>query len=356
MRIRDFIRRTAVGAGALGVVLSLTGAVLEQLAREQALHRYRVPGRLVDVGGGRRIQIDCRGAGSPTVVLESGLDNYGSLSWAAVHDAIATRNRVCAYSRAGIMWSDPVAAPFDSRRVASDLHAALLGAGEHSPWVLVGHSLGGPYITTFTQQYPDEVAGLVFVDATHPDQFTRYEAAVGKSIQPTATLARVGAAAAWTGLLRLLPTAPQSASWPIVLTSVAPAFLPTSLDELADELDALDSTLARAGAGRALGDRPVVVLSAGRVQSAEQLALSGLSADKGAPLLAAHLALAAYMATWSSRARLEVVRDASHYIQFDRPDAVVSAVTEVTGYLAGHAAGDRCRRFRGVGRWLHADR
>ena len=51
--------------------------------------------------------------GSPTVVLESGLDTYGSLAWASVHDSIAATTRVCAYSRAGIMWSDPASGPLE---------------------------------------------------------------------------------------------------------------------------------------------------------------------------------------------------------------------------------------------------
>ena len=56
--------------------------------------------------GGRKIQMDCRGIGSPTVVLQSGLDALGSLSWAAVHDEIVKTSRVCAYSRSRILWSD----------------------------------------------------------------------------------------------------------------------------------------------------------------------------------------------------------------------------------------------------------
>ena len=142
-----WLKRIALGVAALGAIAVLSGAIYEELMRRRTLAAFPVPGRLVDVGGGRRIQIDCRGAGSPTVVLESGLDHLGSLSWVAVHDSISTTTRVCAYSRAGIMWSDPSDAPFDLASVARDLHAALRAAGERAPYVLVGHSIGGPYVT-----------------------------------------------------------------------------------------------------------------------------------------------------------------------------------------------------------------
>jgi pimeloyl-ACP methyl ester carboxylesterase len=148
--MKRWAKRIGIGIGALVVVAILVGAVSEALMRARVARQYPAAGRLVETGGGRRIQLDCRGSGSPTVVLESGLDTYGSLSWALVHDSIATTSRTCAYSRAGVMWSDAAAGAFDSKTVAEDLHAALTKAGEPAPFVIVGHSLGGPYALIFT--------------------------------------------------------------------------------------------------------------------------------------------------------------------------------------------------------------
>jgi pimeloyl-ACP methyl ester carboxylesterase len=164
----------------------VSGASFEAIMRSRAETHYPAPGRLVDIGG-RRLQMDCRGSGAPTVVLESGLDNLGSRCWAAVHDSIARTTRVCAYGRAGVMWSDRAPAPFDARRVAQDLHAVLIARGETAPWVMVGHSLGGPYVMLFTSRYNEEVAGLVFVDASHPAQLAHFREALGKSMQPATT-------------------------------------------------------------------------------------------------------------------------------------------------------------------------
>jgi pimeloyl-ACP methyl ester carboxylesterase len=324
-----WLRRIALYAGAVAAIAILCGATYEGAMRRRVMRVVKVPGRLVDVGGGRRIQIDCRGSGSPTVVLESGLDAYGSLSWAAVHDSIATTSRVCAYSRAGIMWSDAATNSFTSEGVARDLHAALIGAGEVAPWVVVGHSLGGPYILTFTKLYSAEVVGLVFVDATHPHQFARFRVVAEKSLQPTEGAVALGDALSWTGLVRLLPVGGTPASWPIEVGRVAPAFLPTSIHPLRREIGGISETLKSAGAATALGDRPLVVLTAGRAQSPDALQSMGLTAEQGVRLAAVSRALHDDQTTWSSRGRQEIVEDASHYIQFDRPDVVIRAVRDV---------------------------
>jgi pimeloyl-ACP methyl ester carboxylesterase len=324
-----WLKRIAVGVAALGAIALLSGASYEQLMRRRAQQANPVPGRLVDIGRGRRIQIDCRGAGSPTVVLESGLDNFGSLSWAAVHDSIATTTRVCAYSRAGVMWSDASNAPFDMSSMASDLHEALAAAGESAPLVLVGHSIGGPYVMAFTHAYPSLVEGLVFVDASHPDQFPRFQAITGKWLAPSPTLVKTGAALAWTGFVRVFPAGDAPASWPAVVRQVPASFLPMSVAALARETEAVPATLAAADTMRQLGDRPLVVLTAGMEQPKEALRAMGITREQGIRLREAARSMHDEQTTWSRHGRHELVPGATHYIQFDRPDVVVRAVREV---------------------------
>ena len=324
-----WLKRVAVGLGVLVAIALLSGASYEQLMRRHSREAHPVPGRLVDVGGGRRMQIDCRGAGSPTVVLESGLDHLGSLSWATVHDSIAATTRVCAYSRAGIMWSDASDAPFDLTALARDLHGALAAAGERAPYVMVGHSIGGPYVMGFTHAYPSEVKGLVLVDASHPDQFARFHEIAGKSLVPPPGEVELGAALAWTGLVRLLPVGASPASWPVETARVAPAFLPLSVVGLANETEAVPATLAAAQGMRRLGDRPVVVLTAGREYPPAELHLMGLTREQGVRLRAAARALHDDQTSWTRHGRHELVPDATHYIQFDRPDVVIRATREV---------------------------
>ena len=336
--MKRWSKRIAVGVGALLVLAIVFGSVAEAVMRARAGREYPAPGRLVDIAG-RRIQLDCRGSGSPTVVLESGLDNLGSLSWALVHDSIATTSRTCAYSRAGIMWSDAAPGPFDSKHVSEDLHAALAKAGERAPFVLVGHSLGGPYALLFTGLYPSEVAGLVFVDASHPDQLDRLRKATGKSMEPPTGMLSAVAALSWTGIIRLVPDG-ASPKLPPAAVAAAGAYTSTSLGPTLDELKALAATFQAAGQYRQLGARPLVVLTAMAPMSDDVLKSAGLTRDQGDRMRVAWKGLHDDEATWSTHSRHELVPDATHYIQLDRPDVVIKAVREVVAAVRNGAVTD----------------
>jgi pimeloyl-ACP methyl ester carboxylesterase len=131
--------------------------------------------RLVDVDG-RTQAIDCRGSGSPTVVLDGGLGVYSG-TWAGVMDALSGESfRVCRYDRPGLGESEAGEKPRTSERFVDELRALLETAGEAAPYVLVGHSLGGLNVQLFARSHPDDVVGAVFVDAVHPDLDARIEA------------------------------------------------------------------------------------------------------------------------------------------------------------------------------------
>jgi pimeloyl-ACP methyl ester carboxylesterase len=316
---RSRIRRIGLATAVLLAAAAIAGFAYETAARRSALRTFPPAGRRVDVGG-RHIQIDCRGAGSPTVVLEAGLDRYGSLGWEPVHDSLAQTTRTCAYSRAGILWSDPAPGPFDSRRASRDLHSALVRAGERPPWVLAGHSLGGPYAVTFTALYPRETAGLVLVDATHPDARHRMRKATGAGPSlprraGTAVILAAGPALARLGIARLAPRAEVPDGWSARMGAAYEAFHPASGAAFLAEARAMDESLRTAGRARQLGARPLVVLTAD----------AGTRPPREA---AAWHRLQVEMAAWSSRGRQETV-DASHYIHMNRPDVVIRAVREV---------------------------
>jgi pimeloyl-ACP methyl ester carboxylesterase len=141
---------------------------------------------LVDIGNGRHLYLECLGTGSPTVVLEAGYRASGRY-WTEdllhpqapqtmVLPGVATFTHVCAYDRPGtlaapdgeelqISRSDPTAQPRTAPDAVADLHALLHAAGVPGPYVLAGHSLGGLMVRLYASTYPDEVAGLVLVDA-----------------------------------------------------------------------------------------------------------------------------------------------------------------------------------------------
>lgn len=319
--------RIVLAITACAALAAVAGAGSEAMVRARVARELPAPGQLVDIGG-RRIQLDCRGTGTPTVVLESGLDALGSLSWSAVQDSIATTTRVCAYARAGILWSDSAAAPFNTIGAASDLHAALKRAGEEAPFVLVGHSIGGLYIVKYTELYGADIAGLVLVDSSHPDQVERLERATGASMTLATGVMSLGARIAWTGILRFanLDGAPPSA--PRAVHQAVAAYMPISLPALVSEAKALPATFATLQRPR-LGARPLIVLTAMAEMSAEELQAMSMTSEQGRQKLAAWITLQDEITGWSTNSRHELVRDSSHYIQFDRPDVVVRAVREV---------------------------
>jgi pimeloyl-ACP methyl ester carboxylesterase len=323
-----WIKRIALIIGGLIVAAVLVGAGYEQIMRWRAAREFPVQGRLLDIGG-RHMQIDCRGNGTPTVVFEAGLDTMGSLSWSAVQDPVAATTRACAYSRAGVMWSEPRAGKFEPDNVARDLHALLLAAGEHAPFVMVGHSLGGPYIMNFTRLYPQDVVGLVFVDASHPDQIDRMAKAAGKKMEAGEGMLKAANALSWTGIPRLVETHTANPTFPAKAKLAEDAYFSRSLSSAILELDSLSATLSDAGQLRQLGDRPIVVLTATKPYPAAMLKAIQMTPEQGQRVQAAWKEMHDEEASWSHHSRHELVPDATHYIQFDRPDIVIVAVKEV---------------------------
>ena len=140
---------------------------------------------LVDIGGDRKMYLECQGKGSPTVVLVSGfrgahddwthvIDSGGEPkpSGSAVFPEVSKFSRVCAYDRPGttrfdgtLSPSTTVKQPTTAQEGAADLHALLRAAKQKGPYILVAHSWGGLIVRQYASTYPEEVSGLVLLDA-----------------------------------------------------------------------------------------------------------------------------------------------------------------------------------------------
>ena len=158
-------------------------------------------GEMVDIGG-RRLRMVCEGpaAAGPTVILESGAFGIAA-DWAVVQDRLAALGmRSCAYDRAGMGYSDPAPGPRDGIAAAEDLEKLLAAAHVPAPYILVGHSMAGLRVRLFAVRHPDEVAGVVLVDATTPEA-TQSETAQG-FIRPFVVISRLAGLGASIGLLK----------------------------------------------------------------------------------------------------------------------------------------------------------
>ena len=136
---------------------------------------YDARGRLVDLDG-RSMYLDCRGAGSPTVILETGFGG-GADGWGYILDGVAAFTRVCAWDRPGIGRS-AARGLHSGGEAEADLRAALEKAGEQGPFIVVAHSLGGVYARLFAATGPpngrtatehDAVLAFVMLDTYEPD-------------------------------------------------------------------------------------------------------------------------------------------------------------------------------------------
>lgn len=334
LSIKKWAKRVAISICILIIALVSIGVFYEQSARSRAAKDFPAPGRLVDIGG-RQIHLNCEGEGTPIVVLEAGADTSGSPLWQPVQEQVARFTRVCSYDRAGIMWSDPAKGPRNSIAIAEDLHKVLRAANEKPPYVMVGASMGGPYVMTFTKYYGKEVAGMVLVDASHPEMTARLAEATGvPASDPIPFAFRALAAAAWTGLPRLVLPDAEIPELPSQTAKAITAYQPTSLKAAFAEAAVFEDSLSEAGTFRTLGNLPLAVLSRGKPWSAfseAERTASGLTQEQFNRAEAAWASMQAEEAGWSSNSTHQVLTDSSHVMQLERPDAVIAAIKDVVG-------------------------
>jgi pimeloyl-ACP methyl ester carboxylesterase len=133
----------------------------------------------VEIGKGRKMYLECRGSGRPTVILESGYRNDAEIwstslqpGMSTVFPQVANFTRVCAYDRAGTFLdadhlgrSTPVPMPRTAHDMVSDLHALLQAAHVTGPYVFAAHSFGGIFARLYASSYPNDVVGMVLIDA-----------------------------------------------------------------------------------------------------------------------------------------------------------------------------------------------
>ncbi|MGB6985290.1 MAG: alpha/beta hydrolase [Candidatus Aquilonibacter sp.] len=329
-----------------GVALAAT--VLTQADVSPYLHAQR----LVDIGG-RRLNIYCTGHGSPAVVLDAGAGD-STFTWRKVQPAISRFTRVCSYDRAGLGFSDGSPVPRDANAAVTDLHALLHRAGVAPPYVLVGHSEAGFYEPLYADRYPREVAGMVLVDPSFPNDEQAfdavsptaarmdasvagiyhlcYEAALhGKLAQGSAAYAPCGFPPHWQAIVKA--QCAQNGPAFCLLAHVQlehilqPAFWLDSGSEITSELtsDGGQNSAEILAAQRSYGALPLIVLTAANdngdpspMPPREMEAVQRVS-EEGHDRLA-HL---------SSIGINFIVYHTGHDIQREHPSAVISAIAEV---------------------------
>jgi len=329
-------------AGWVLVLLALAGGCYQSFENYIVPKRYPLPGRMVDVGG-TKLRIDCMGTASPTVVIDGGIGT-ATMGWTIVQREVASFARVCVYDRAGYFASDTASGPRTSKQMARELHTLLLNAGEHGPFVLVGHSFGAFTARVYHGLYPAEVAGVVMVDGSQEDG-----TATLKSLLPAHRVHMLEAEqrlllgseplAARIGLLRFI-TEPSGtpSDWklfPVGMKEQAAAWMwRTPFDDVeAQEFERFDESGEQARRSGTLGSLPLVVVTA------RQPWLGPPVTQEDVP------AVLAFQQVWindlqmrlvhlSTNGRQVIAEKSNHGIQFLEPEIVVGAVRDVVQAVA----------------------
>ena len=324
-RLWKWTRRVLLGVVGLIVFVLLAGVIYQFVATKIDAYRwYPPPSEMVEVGGSS-MHLHCTGeeGRAPTVIMDSGLGGT-VLDWQLVQPELAKSMRVCTYDRAGMGWSDPGPQPRTSQHIVKELHTLLGNAGVTGPYVLVGHSFGGTNVQVYASQYPDEVAGMVLVDSALEDEKA---VALTQSHQPSPLLMKIYATIGLTRLPYTLGgetfglTSPELEDEQAAISSHR-----KHIFAVADETSSLEESFDENRADpMSLGDKPLMVLTAGSVQ----LKGTGLSQEQMNLIDKLHSESQAALARRSENAKQIIVEDSGHYIHVEQPGLVTDAIRQV---------------------------
>jgi pimeloyl-ACP methyl ester carboxylesterase len=256
----------------------------------------------VDVGG-RHLYLESTGAGSQTVIFECGMGCRAE-SLANLAAEVQQFTRTVIYDRAGLGQSDPAPTPRTSQDVVDDLWRLLQQAQIDGPYLLVGHSFAGLHLRLFVHQHPQAVAGLVLLDASHPDQ--------------------------WRRDLQLLPS--PTPSEPIALTRARNMLMAEWNDPFQNEegMDIAASAEQVQATGH-FGQLPLVVITAGLDEWEE-----GFPPEVARTLEQNWQAMQKELAALSHNSKHIIATESDHSIQDCQPELVVNVIRQLVQQIREH--------------------
>ncbi|HFU74783.1 MAG TPA: alpha/beta hydrolase [Arcobacter sp.] len=288
------------------IFLIIVGFIYEQVSRLNIEEKFPPIGKKVNIDG-HSLHYVKKGLGVGSVIFEAGLDPSGTLSWSKVQDEVAPYTSTLSYDRAGLSWSERGQNPKTADSIATELHTLLEKTNMPKPYILVGHSFGCLTLRSFVKKYPEEVAGIVFVDGSHPKQNEKYE-------QKSFTIPRwlVGLANN-IGLVRLFSsqnTYPNTSKADAINIKMQ-GMIFKGIDTIVEEMNSFDTVAKEVEAIDSFEDIPLTVISA--VSDDDKIWVD-LQKD---------------LLNLSTNAKHVMTQESGHYIQLEKPELVVEEIKKI---------------------------
>ena len=313
--------------GAL-VGISLVGFAYQLTMEQRDRVAYPAPGEIYQVGG-IDLHLDCRGQGTPTIILEAGLMS-GSSSWMLVHDELAAVTRTCAYDRPGMDWSEPINRVADAEEVSERLYDLLVEAKIEGPKVLLGMSAGGVYVREYYKNHTDDIVGMVFVDSSHEQQGNRLpDVGDGGFFDAVLISCRLMQP---IGLIRIFNVLDQfiegfELDEPTKNALLANMNQSHSCASIYWESESIEGEVRDEAPSNSLGDLPLVVLSQGEEPKASTQI--GATLEQAIAERKVWDELQQELLGLSSNGERYVALESGHVIQFNQPELVIEKVSEL---------------------------
>ncbi|WP_147534337.1 alpha/beta hydrolase [Bacillus marasmi] len=316
------------GLLALCLMLTLTGILYESISSYIGVKNNLAPGKLIDAGE-FKLHLHQQGEGGPTIILEGG-SAASSASWGEIPKELSKTATVITYDRGGYAWSDKAKTERTGENIVKELYTVLKKENIEGPYILVGHSLGGMYTRLFAQTYPDEVAGIVLLDARTEDFSKRTEAifreagvdelSIGTSNQYVLTVLKL------TGVIRVLDhfdalDVNTDENGRMINIELRPKAFQAINEELS-YLTQLEDSIRN----QALGDIPITIITRGIAIDATPFGLTKEQSDKMEEIWQDEQQK---MLRLSTNSKILTAKNSGHAVMDDEPELVVMAIMDM---------------------------
>lgn len=320
--ILRFLKILFFGTVSFVVAIAIIGFVYEQVSRLIEENNHPPGGMFTDVGG-HKLHYMKKGDTSPTVVFESGLGE-GAVSWFKIQDKVSEYAATISYDRAGIGWSERGDNPKSVSAISGDLEKLLENADAKKPYVIVLHSFAGLTLRDFITKNSKDISGLIFVDASHPDQFNRLPKKEGGDSKED--LGFIVGLMNEFGIVRLFSDHQYSntkASNPVNLRLNALSH--QSISATMEEMQNFNSIAADAGKISTFGDIPLVVITGASPQRWKKEA----SSDARKNSASIWMNLQKDLLNLSSNSTHIIANKSGHFVQMDEPEIIIQEIKKM---------------------------